>query len=225
MTIQSGPDEFSNRTGREKPGDLSVHPVGCCWLPTCNTDRTNCPKTGWEITSFFTRAYDKGCLFVRGRKPTELAKISKISQRRWHQHEHDQERENPILTGLRYLRLFEQESVRTYAQAAEIVGVSRQRVYQLVSLVTKLPDEIKDVLMRNDDPAVLRYFTERRLRPITKVGDDARQALLFRRMLGECHAAVATQTARPTKNPATHRTPPVASPLRQEEVVDMHVER
>jgi len=81
------------------------------WLPSCNSDRTNPPKAGWEITPFFTRAYDKGSLFVRGCKPAGLAQTSKISQRRWHQHERDQERDNPILTGLRYLGVFEGESV------------------------------------------------------------------------------------------------------------------
>jgi hypothetical protein len=45
----------------------------------------------------------------------------------------------------RGLRVFEDESVRTYAQAAEIIGVSRERVYQLTSLVTKLSPQIVQV--------------------------------------------------------------------------------
>jgi hypothetical protein len=124
-------------------------------------------------------------LFVRGTVPTELAGIAKVSQRRWDQYARDQERENPILTGLRYLRLFEQESVTTYAHAASILGVSRQRVYQLVSLVTKLPALIKDYLIRNEDPAIDRFFTERRLRPLIVLPDDDAKHRLFASMLSE----------------------------------------
>ena len=112
------------------------------WLPSCSTDRTDSPKTGWELTPVCTRAYDKVTLSVRDLKPAVLAQISKISQRLWHQSEQDQEREDPILTGMRYLRLFEDGSVNTYAQAAEILGVSRQRVYQMVSMVTAPPATI-----------------------------------------------------------------------------------
>ena len=159
------------------------------WLPSCNSDRTNRPKTGWEITPFFTRAYDKVALLIRGRKPAELAEISKISQRRWQQYERDRERENPGVTGLRYLRLFEDESVSAYAQAAEILGVSRQRVYQMVSLVTKLPDETKAFVVVHDDPAVTRFFTERRLQPLVQmVGGDA-QVAYFRELLAACSAS------------------------------------
>jgi len=99
----------------------------------------------------------------------ELAQISKINQRRWRQHARDQERQNPVLVGLRYVRLFELESVNTYAQAADILGVSRQRVHQMVALVTKLPEEIRDFLLQTSDPAVFRTFTERRLRPLTQL--------------------------------------------------------
>jgi len=91
------------------------------YVPDCST--------GLEVKHFYTRAYDNGCLFVRGTAPTELAGIAKVSQRRWHQYERDLERESPILTGLRYLRLFEQESVTTYARAASILGVSRESVH------------------------------------------------------------------------------------------------
>jgi len=92
-------------------------------------------------------------------------------------------RENPILTGLRYLKVFEQESVTSYAKAAQVLGVSRIRVYQLTSLVAKLPSEIADFLLRNDDPAILRHFTERRLRPLTTLPSREAQLAQFRRMI------------------------------------------
>jgi hypothetical protein len=81
--------------------------------------------------------------------------------------------------------VFEDESVRTYAQAAEIIGVSRERVYQLTSLVTKLPPRIKDFLAGTKDPDLLRFFTERRLRPLTMIPDAEAQMAQFAGLLAE----------------------------------------
>lgn len=66
--------------------------------------------------------------------------------RQWERYQKSLMRDNPIQTGLRYLQVFQDESVQTYAQAAKILGVSRERVYQLTALVTKLPAKIKDYL-------------------------------------------------------------------------------
>jgi hypothetical protein len=122
---------------------------------------------------------------MRGKKPRELANIARITARQWAQHERDLDRDNPILKGLRWLRVFENESVRTYAQAAEIIGVSRERVYQLTSLVTKLPPQIKDFLAGTEDPTLLRFFTERRLRPLTLISDGESQMAQFAELLAE----------------------------------------
>ena len=89
------------------------------------------------------------------------------------------------MKGLQWLRLFENESVRTYAQAAEIVGVSRGRVFQLVSLVTRLPKEITDFLAANKDLVIRARFSERRLRPLTLMESDEQKIKRFRAMLAE----------------------------------------
>jgi len=136
-----------------------------------------------EVTPYYTKAYEKGCLFVRGDKPRELAEIAKITARQWNRYQNSRQRENPILKGLQYLKVFEDESVRTYAQAAEVLGVSRERVYQLASLVTKLPPQIRDFLAGTEDPAVLRFFTERRLRPLTMITDGEEQMGQFSELL------------------------------------------
>ena len=156
------------------------------WLPVRHSNRTKSLKSVAEITPYYSRAYSKGCLFVRGQKPRELARIAKISARRWHQYQNDSKRENPIHTALRFLQVFNQESVSTYADAARILGVSRQRVCQYVSLDTKLPDEIKDFLSSNSDPNILRHFTERRLRRLTLLRDEQTKLAEFQRMLAEC---------------------------------------
>jgi hypothetical protein len=95
-------------------------------------------------------------------------------------------RKNPILIGLRYLKVFEQESITSYAKAAQVLGVSRIRVYQLTSLVTRLPSEITDYLLKHsDNPAILRHFSERRLRPLTSLPDKKAQILAFEQLCSE----------------------------------------
>ena len=157
--------------------------AGTDWLPGRNLASTMSVKSAWEVTPYYTRAYEKGCLFVRGDKPKELAAIAKITARQWHRYKNGRHRDNPILKGLQCLKVFEDESVRTYAQAAEILGVSRERVYQLTALVTKLPPQIKDFLIGTEDPAVLRFFTERRLRPLTMIPDGEKQMAQFAELL------------------------------------------
>jgi hypothetical protein len=61
--------------------------------------------------------------------------------------------------------------------------VSRERVYQLTSLVTKLPPRIKDFLAGTKDPDLLRFFTERRLRPLTMLSDSEAQMAQFAELL------------------------------------------
>ncbi|MFA7463023.1 MAG: hypothetical protein WCY59_07770 [Anaerovoracaceae bacterium] len=142
-------------------------------------------KTAWEITPYYTRCYSKHRVFMRGPKPAELADIARITARQWRQYETRLKLSNPVLTGLRFLQVFENKSVRTYAQAAEILGVSRERVYQMTALVTKLPAEIRDFLAGANDHAVLQHFTERRLRPLTIMPTDEEKIERFREMLAE----------------------------------------
>ena len=65
------------------------------WLPGRNLASTIAVKSAWEVTPYYTRAYEKGCLFVRGDKPQELASIAKITARQWHQYQNGRHRENP----------------------------------------------------------------------------------------------------------------------------------
>ena len=69
--------------------------------------------------------------------------MARVTTRQWRHYVRRQDWESPIIKGPRFLQVFEQPAVTTYAEAASILGVSRQRVYQLASLVRKLPDEEK----------------------------------------------------------------------------------
>lgn len=142
----------------------------------------------WEVMPFYTRCYERRPCFVRGDKPKELAEIARITERQWASYQTHIQRESPILTGLRYLKVFEQESVTSYAKAAAILGVSRVRVFQLASLVTKLPKEITDYLVQNNDNTdIRRHFTERRLRPLVSLPTQDDQITQFKEMLTDLH--------------------------------------
>ncbi len=104
-----------------------------------------------------------------------------------------QDWENPIVKGLRFLQVFEQPAVRTLAQAASILGVSRQRVYQLTTLIRKLPDEVTRVLLGTEDPTIQGYFTERRLRPLTTLGSDEERLARFTAMLEQARGQIDSQ--------------------------------
>ena len=96
-----------------------------------------------------------------------------------------QDWENPIAKGLRFLQVFEQPAVKTYADAASILGVSRQRVYQLTSLIRKLPEEVRNLLLETDNPAIQGDFTERQLRPLTTLSSDGEKLAGFMALLDE----------------------------------------
>ena len=72
----------------------------------------------------------------------------------------------------RYQEYLEIKEVSTKAEIAEIFGVSRARVTQCLNLL-KLPKPIVQFLEENRENAeIKRYFTERRLRPLTWIGND-----------------------------------------------------
>jgi hypothetical protein len=158
------------------------------WLPGRYPNRTNAGRVAWELTPYYSRTCSTGLLFVRGQKPEELAHLARVTTRQWRKYVRRQDWENPILKGLRFLQVFEQPTVTTYADAARVLGVSRQRVYQLTSLIRKLPDEIRSTLLETNDPATQGYFTERRLRPLARLGTDEEKTARFAALVEQAGA-------------------------------------
>jgi len=159
------------------------------WLPGRYPNRTISSRVAWEITPYYSRTCSTGILLVRGQKPEELAHLARVTTRQWRRYVKRQDWENPIAKGLRFLQVFEQPAVTTYAEAASILGASRQRVYQLTSLVRKLPDEVTRFLLGTEDPTIQGYFTERRLRPLATLHSDEEKVAEFAAMLAQANAA------------------------------------
>jgi len=71
----------------------------------------------------------------------------------------------------RYREYLERKDVNTKAEIAEMFGISRARVAQYLNLL-KLPNKIIKFLDNNrENSEVRKYFTERRLRPLTLIDD------------------------------------------------------
>ena len=74
-------------------------------------------------------------------------------------------------------------SFQTYSQIAEHFGVSRATVAYYLALLTRLPSSFVTWLRDCNDPGILSYFTERRLRPLTRIDDATEQAARLRQMM------------------------------------------
>jgi hypothetical protein len=74
---------------------------------------------------------------------------------------------------------------------ADYFGVSRVMVTYHIALLTRLPSGFVEWLRACDDPFVLRHFTERRLRPVTRIKSPDEQLALLDKMRTEAEAAAA----------------------------------
>ncbi len=74
--------------------------------------------------------------------------------------------------------------MKTQADLAREMGVSRVRITQIMSLL-RLAPEIQDQLLRMTDQRAIRFFSENRLRPLTQIDDSARQLAEFQNLLAQ----------------------------------------
>jgi hypothetical protein len=62
------------------------------------------------------------------------------------------------------------------------MGVSRARVTQITNLL-RLDSEVQEKLLKLEDQGAIRFFSERRLRPLIQIEDPKRQVREFEKML------------------------------------------
>ena len=92
---------------------------------------------------------------------------------------------SPLLEARRYAAILERDPfVKTQADLAREMGVSRMRITQVMSLL-RLAPEIQDQLLRLTDQRAIRFFSENRLRPLTQIADPERQLEEFRKLLAQ----------------------------------------
>ncbi len=90
---------------------------------------------------------------------------------------------NPVLEGLRYLKLYHSGHYPTYETIAKKHDVTRARICQMIALAKKLPSEISDLFIDSKNSDKLRHITERKLRPITLMKSDDEKIAAFEKMI------------------------------------------
>jgi transcriptional regulator with XRE-family HTH domain len=78
----------------------------------------------------------------------------------------------------KYAEMLKKREVKSQAELARKTGVNKARITQIMNLL-KLAPEIQDYLKSLTDPLQIQYFTEKRLRPITKIEDHQEQIRKF----------------------------------------------
>lgn len=92
---------------------------------------------------------------------------------------------SPLLEARHYANILQSDPfVKTQADLARELGVSRVRITQVMSLL-RLAPEIQDQLLRLTDQQAIRFFSENRLRPLTQIDDPKRQLEEFQKLLAQ----------------------------------------
>ena len=92
---------------------------------------------------------------------------------------------SPLLEAKRYASILQHDPVvKTQADLAREMGVSRVRITQVMSLL-RLAPEVQEQLLRLEDQRAIRFFRERRLRPLTQIEDTTQQVREFQTMLAQ----------------------------------------
>ncbi|MGA1867721.1 MAG: hypothetical protein ACMUJM_04150 [bacterium] len=92
------------------------------------------------------------------------------------------------MEGFKYLEYLKEIPGSTYKDIGKEFNISKARVSQMIALITRLPEEIIDFLISKNESEYLSYFTERRLRPLTKIKNPELQREKFGELLRAYHS-------------------------------------
>jgi hypothetical protein len=139
------------------------------WLRTLTTDCTASSAAWWQTFPIY-RSHDNRKLVLQ-----------------WQPARDEPERvyTSPLLEARRYARILENDSsLANRADLAREMGVSRARVTQIMNLL-RLDPEVQKRLTGLQDQRAVRFFSERRLRPLAQVEDPGRQMRELEKMLAQ----------------------------------------
>ncbi|MEW5692798.1 MAG: hypothetical protein AB1765_05835 [Candidatus Hydrogenedentota bacterium] len=89
--------------------------------------------------------------------------------------------ECPLLEARRYENLFKAPFIKTQSDIAREMGITRARVSQIMALL-KLAPEIQKALLSLQEQKTIRFFSERRLRPLLNIKESSKQIQEFNKM-------------------------------------------
>jgi ParB-like chromosome segregation protein Spo0J len=90
---------------------------------------------------------------------------------------------SPLLEARRYENLLKYPFIKTQSDIAREMGISRARVSQIMALL-KLAPEIQRELLALQEQRAIRFFSERRLRPLLNIKEPLKQIQEFNKMKG-----------------------------------------
>ncbi len=139
------------------------------WLRTLTIDCTTSATPWWHTLPVYKSHDNHRLVFQWERIPDEPERVYT----------------SPLQEARRYARIPENDpAVTTRADLAREMGVSRARVTQIMNLL-RLDSEIQEKLLKLEDQRAIRFFSERRLRPLIQIEDPRRQLREFERMLAQ----------------------------------------
>jgi hypothetical protein len=136
------------------------------------------------LTPCFTRVYGRHREFILDPKPEILKHVETIEQKVWQQYQVHLKRVPPMERAVFYSNQLELRGLRSQQALAEFLNEPVARITRHLRLLD-LPEPVRRSLLESQNPAQLRYFTERRLRELLKVKDPRTAWRRFQGMLLE----------------------------------------
>lgn len=139
------------------------------WLRMLAIHRTGPDAPWWQVFQIYRNNENRQASFRWGHPPGKPERLYT----------------SPLLEAKRYDHIIKSDHfVKTQADLAKEMGVSRVRITQVMNLLKLVPD-IQECLLCLEDQKTIRFFSERRLRPLVQIEDPKLQAREFQKMLGQ----------------------------------------
>jgi hypothetical protein len=93
---------------------------------------------------------------------------------------------NAVKVARKYQKFLERPEVLGYQQAAKKFGVSKPVISTYLAILNRLPTSFVEWLENCPDKLVVAFFSERRLRPVTRIEGDREKVNVLRALLNQC---------------------------------------
>ena len=135
-------------------------------------------------TPCYSRISKRRREFILSSKPEPLKHLREIDQKVWQQYQSHLERVTPLDRAEFYARQMEARGVKSPWILEKLLDEPFGRVWRALKLL-QLPEPIRLFLKEQRQPGYLRYFTERKLLGLIRLGDTRTAWRRFREMIGE----------------------------------------
>jgi len=150
------------------------------WLPDTVIKRT--PKVlTIHVPIYFIFNKDKHLDIREGKPPYGISTDKRITSRLLKEHRPVVCKPNPIMTALKYQRIYNETAYQSMEKVAQEFGISRVRIHQMLNLL-KLDQRIIDYIIDITNPRQNNFWTERRLRGISLLSKE-KQYGKFQKMI------------------------------------------